>query len=1033
MVRSRFIDRADDPREATYAPGARSHDSTGRSTLLIDAAIKGDVEGIMANIHLAGQRDALGETALMKAAIYGRAKCVSILLDKEAGIQRSDGWTALMCAAANGHHECVSLLLKDEVRMVDSCGVTALMRATTHGCTRSVLLLLYEASMQTTRVSEWPFGCMHAQITALMLAAALGNVSIIRMLVPYELGLCSIYGHMAFWYAEYNAIDSCNRFIFGGHRAAMKLLAIERTKSVHVRRPPPPPTEVLDDQASRRNKNSLQITSDLMRVASIGNPYSISYHIRDLMQQTPEGVTALMHAVYGGWEGCILPLLRETCLRLSETISLPNKVRINKDGTALMLAAALGRTKIIEYLQALQPGMTDVFGLTALMYATLYGQHSCVKPLLAETGNRTLAEVILPQGAERCTMSIGSTALMMAVASGHIRIARLLIPYELGLMTASGSSALMLAAYYNVVTIIPNLIFEAGRCTLEQTYWGDQSFPSGITALMLAAQRGHLQAAKALIPYELGLMDSSGSSAYTYSLQAQDANMTRLLVAEQSGCFSLKENETQLIAAARRGLVLLVKHYLHQAGAIDDSGMSALMYSIQNGDLQCVSLLAELEVNILGPTGETALYSAMSQYHLDLARVIGRYDTQCSSLLYYILNDEIDNALTVLEQATQTYHQYSALMLAAASGHSNLIGKLLYREGRLQTREGETALMLASRFAQWKTAYLLLDKEGGLQTKTGCTALMIAASKESCDCLQQLAEKEAGLRNNKGETALMLATRSGNSTMVKVLVNYEAGIQDIEGWSALMIAATTGHLECARILSNHEARRLASNGTCALRLALERKHISIVKLLLPLEYPLISNNIGALETISQTVFHTNVRESSLLRAAIHDDIPMLLAELKNVRSRDECGWTALMHASKKGHTNVVRILVGYETRLTLPDGMTALMLSVVHGATDCVEILASRELLMQTQDGLTALMLAVLHNRVDCLRFLVGEAHLKTKRAGQTVGCTFPAGLSALDLAYQLDHCDVINKLVQLASSPRGDEPPRKQIGRSIR
>lgn len=87
--------------------------------------------------------NAAGETALMLAAIKGRADWVKRLLDAGAAIERQ-GWTPLHYAACSPEPDVVALLL-DRGARIEATSVnrtTALMMAARYGDERSVDLLL---------------------------------------------------------------------------------------------------------------------------------------------------------------------------------------------------------------------------------------------------------------------------------------------------------------------------------------------------------------------------------------------------------------------------------------------------------------------------------------------------------------------------------------------------------------------------------------------------------------------------------------------------------------------------------------------------------------------------------------------------------------------------------------------------------------------------------------------------------------------------------------------------------------------------
>ncbi|TNJ26193.1 Ankyrin repeat protein 2 [Giardia muris] len=139
-------------------------------TDLMEAAGRGDLEGVKRNFSEVGRKDGDGWTALMWAVRGGHANCIP-LLEKEIGMQDNWGWTALMWAAYNGRADCVRLLLS-------------------------------EVGKQT--IKEWKdfFNAYPTGTTALMMAARRSHPEIVELLLPYEQGLKDSNGHTAKWYAN---------------------------------------------------------------------------------------------------------------------------------------------------------------------------------------------------------------------------------------------------------------------------------------------------------------------------------------------------------------------------------------------------------------------------------------------------------------------------------------------------------------------------------------------------------------------------------------------------------------------------------------------------------------------------------------------------------------------------------------------------------------------------------------------------------------------------------------------------------------
>ena len=65
----------------------------------------------------------------MHAAMHGKARAVSLLLDKEGQIYTPEGKTAMMFAAQKGYLKCVQELLHAEQGQRDMDGHTALWYA----------------------------------------------------------------------------------------------------------------------------------------------------------------------------------------------------------------------------------------------------------------------------------------------------------------------------------------------------------------------------------------------------------------------------------------------------------------------------------------------------------------------------------------------------------------------------------------------------------------------------------------------------------------------------------------------------------------------------------------------------------------------------------------------------------------------------------------------------------------------------------------------------------------------------------------
>ncbi|TNJ29547.1 Ankyrin repeat protein 1 [Giardia muris] len=162
-------------------------------------------------------------TDLIRAAKAGNVEEVRAHLD-QAKKWDENGMTALMYAVRSSQ-EMVSLLVEQESKMRDNNGWTALMHAVWHEKIETVKLLLCETQMATEQNHDIRGLIFPARVTALMLAACLGDVEAIKVLLPYEHGCFDENGHDALYYASQNAYSRTDgRLRPRGHPEAICLL-----------------------------------------------------------------------------------------------------------------------------------------------------------------------------------------------------------------------------------------------------------------------------------------------------------------------------------------------------------------------------------------------------------------------------------------------------------------------------------------------------------------------------------------------------------------------------------------------------------------------------------------------------------------------------------------------------------------------------------------------------------------------------------------------------------------------------------------
>ncbi|TNJ28835.1 Ankyrin repeat protein 2 [Giardia muris] len=236
---------------------------------------------------------------------------------------------------------------------------------------------------------------------------------------------------------------------------------------------------------------------------------------------------------------------------------------------------------------------------------------------------------------------------------------------EVGIRDDMGLTALMCASDLGDATMVKLLLpFEGGLQGSEDwpddTLFCDDNSLVGITALMLAARKGHYECVSLLVEREKGLATYGGITALMYAAATGHADLVPLLQEElgmEDEC-----GNTALMNAALNGQRVCVSLLLSELGHKNKIGWTALMYATQVMSLGCVELL-------MGESGQ------------ETHEVIHGYPAGTT-----------------------------ALIIAAYNGYAAGVELLVpYERGRLNSK-GESALLIAMRKGYQECASLLLEE-----------------------------------------------------------------------------------------------------------------------------------------------------------------------------------------------------------------------------------------------------------------------------------------------------------------------------------
>ena len=296
-----------------------------------------------------------------------------------------------------------------------------------------------------------------------------------------------------------------------------------------------------------------------------------------------------------------------------------------------------------------------------------------------------------------------------------------------------------------------------------------------------------------------------------------------------------------------------------------------------------------------------------------------------------------------------------------------------------------------------------------------------------------------------GRTPLMLAAAGGHAEVLGVLINkapmdntpFSSNRRfvhwvDNDNRNALMHAAENGNLATIRTLlqAGADPRGMPNGHTTTLMVAARNGHYAAVEMFLGLK---VDANLRDHCGCNALVLAATRGHSKL--------VTLLLDHTGDIDYPDNKGFTALMHAASGGHQQMVRLFIRKRARIEQRnhDDRTALMLAAQAGHTAIMRELIKAGASIYDTDWMqrSALMLAALRGRTQAVRDLV---KLQSARHNMMLHGFFRAsanfiskilsgmvldwnetdknGCSALFLAAQYGHTDVVEVLAKVGASP---------------
>ncbi|XWS74191.1 hypothetical protein CRYUN_Cryun02cG0194900 [Craigia yunnanensis] len=200
------------------------------------------------------------------------------------------------------------------------------------------------------------------------------------------------------------------------------------------------------------------------------------------------------------------------------------------------------------------------------------------------------------------------------------------------------------------------------------------------------------------------------------------------------------------------------------------------------------------------------------------------------------------------------------------------------------------------------------------QNQSGETALYVAAEYGYVDLVKEMINYydlvDAGIQARNGFDAFHISAKQGDLDVLKVLLAVHPELAmtvDLSNTTALHTAATQGHIEIVNFLleaGSSLATIARSNGKTALHSAARNGHVEVVKALLASE----PGTAPRTDKKGQTALHMAVKGQNL---EVVEELIRVNPSLM-INMVDNKGNTTLHIATRKGRTQILKLLLGYK-------------------------------------------------------------------------------------------------------------------------
>ena len=609
------------------------------------------------------------ENKIVNEAFLNNTVAVKTLIKSGVDVNSKD-WddlTPLSAASAHGNLELVTFLVDNgaDVNIADRNNVTALMGASV-GNFLDVVEYLVSNGAVVDALAE-------SSVSSLYLAAERGHSKIVNFLLEHgaDPHNSNDFNEQTSLFVACTSGSAETVALLLAANASVNDVDVNGVIPIHVaaEQGSAPIVEMLLKDGANANAITTTGYTSLIIAAAHGHMEVVKLlvnHQGDINYESPnDGATPLMYAAAGIDDGTgknvtALPDIVKFLIQSGADVNRKHK----GGGTALIEAAQAGNLTVFTYLleAGSDPFIVDEDGLTALMAAS-------------GRGNLDIVKVLIDKGLDVNKIGeSGGTAVVYAASDGHLEVVKVLIAAK---------------ADVNVVVKGAVKYIDKVRRDMLEGKDGVEPHVDGITALHLAAQKGHFETVKLLVESNanVNVYDEFNSSPLIEAMKGGHYQIASYLVengATTSDSYvdiKTKHKHNILMDAISSSQSELVTALLAKNVDVsyrDEEGISIAAQAAHKGQYSIIKTVIEKDIPITTKEDDFhPLIIAASEGHDD------------------IINLLLDSGKVSID--TKDPDGTTALMAASVRGHKNVINTLLSRkvDVNAQNVNGHTALMFA--------------------------------------------------------------------------------------------------------------------------------------------------------------------------------------------------------------------------------------------------------------------------------------------------------------------------------------------------